>query len=86
MTLGIYSIGLTMLGQRFQGEILPSANARFILLYCLGLLIGPAGEGVALDAWNPHGLVLAGTCLLYLGWLAVSAQDQRLKSISRTSA
>jgi hypothetical protein len=33
MTLGIYSIGLTMLGQRFQGEILPSANAGFILLH-----------------------------------------------------
>jgi MFS family permease len=69
--LGIYTIGLTMLGERFQGEILASANAGFILLYCLGLLIGPAGEGVALDAWNPHGLMLVlGTiCAVYTGFL-----------------
>jgi MFS family permease len=69
--LGIYTIGLTMLGERFQGEILASANAGFILLYCMGLLIGPAGEGMALDAWNPHGLmvVLGVICAVYTGFL-----------------
>jgi hypothetical protein len=42
-----------------------------VILYSLGLLMGPAAEGVALDAWNPHGLlvVLGGICLLYLGFL-----------------
>ncbi|HEY1637337.1 MAG TPA: MFS transporter [Rhizomicrobium sp.] len=56
--LGIYTIGLTILGERFQGDTLASANAGFILLYCLGLLIGPTGEGAALDLWNPHGLMV----------------------------
>jgi MFS family permease len=69
--LGIYTIGLTILGERFQGDTLASANAGFILLYCLGLLIGPAGEGAALDAWNPHGLmvVLGLICAAYAGFL-----------------
>jgi hypothetical protein len=69
--LGIYTIGLTILGERFQGDTLASANAGFILLYCLGLLIGPAGEGAALDAWNPHGLmvVLGAISAVYTGFL-----------------
>ncbi len=71
LILGIYSIGLTMLGERFQGATLASANAGFVLLYCLGLLLGPASEGVALDAWNPHGLmvVLGAICAGYVVWL-----------------
>jgi predicted MFS family arabinose efflux permease len=69
--LGIYTIGLTILGERFQGDTLASANAGFILLYCLGLLIGPAGEGAALDVWNPHGLmvVLGAISAVYTGFL-----------------
>jgi MFS family permease len=56
--LGVYSVGLTLLGERFQGPDLASANAGFIMSYCAGLLVGPAVEGAALDAWNPHGLLV----------------------------
>lgn len=72
--LGIYSVGLTLLGERFKGPDLASANAGFIMSYCTGLLAGPAVEGAALDAWNPHGLVvvLGAICAAYAGYLMLS--------------
>jgi MFS family permease len=71
LTMGIYTIGLTLIGQRFKGDQLVGANAASVILYSLGLLAGPAAEGVALDAWNPQGLlvVLGGICALCLGFL-----------------
>jgi MFS family permease len=71
VVIGIYSIGLTLLGQRFTGNELAHANAGFVMMYCLGLLLGPAVEGSALDAWNPNGLVavLAIVSAAYVGYL-----------------
>jgi len=57
--MGIYTVGLTLLGERFKGAELASANATYVMLYAVGLLCGPLVEGVALDAWNPHGLMAA---------------------------
>jgi MFS family permease len=72
--LGMYSIGLTLLGERFAGNELAHANAAFVMMYCIGLLLGPAAEGTALDIWNPHGLLVAlgGICLLYVAWMAAA--------------
>lgn len=71
--LGIYSVGLTLLGEQFKGPGLATANAAYIMSYCTGLLAGPALEGAALDAWNPHGLmvVLGTICAVYAGYLLV---------------
>jgi len=71
MILGIYSVGLTLLGQRFKGAELVTANAGFIIAYCLGMIAGPAAQGIALDAWNPHGLMAAMglICAIYVGFL-----------------
>ena len=73
LTMGVYTIGLTLVGQRFKGAELASANAAFVMLYAVGLLAGPTVEGAALDAWNPHGLmvVLASISLIYVGFLAI---------------
>ena len=72
--LGVYSVGLTVLGERFSGPELASANAAFIMCYCMGLLAGPAIEGVALDLWNPHGLlvVLGTISAAYVGYLVAA--------------
>jgi MFS family permease len=59
ITMGIYTIGLTLVGERFRGRELVGANAANVILYSVGLLTGPAAEGVALDAWNPNGLLVA---------------------------
>jgi MFS family permease len=71
IVFGIYTIGLTLVGARFKGAALASANACYVMLYALGMLVGPAVEGVALDAWNPTGLMaaLAGFCAIYAGIL-----------------
>jgi MFS family permease len=71
--LGIYTVGLTLLGERFKGPQLASANAAYVMLYAAGLLAGPLVEGVALDAWNPHGLmaVLGVVSLIYVVFLIV---------------
>jgi MFS family permease len=67
IVMGIYTVGLTRIGERFKGDELVGANAAYVILYSLGLLMGPAAQGLALDAWNPHGLlvVLGGICAAY---------------------
>jgi MFS family permease len=77
IVMGIYTIGLTMLGERFKAGQLVGANAAYVILYSLGLLMGPAAEGVALDAWNPNGLLVAlgGICAVYLGFLVARRLD-----------
>lgn len=69
--LGIYSVALTLLGERFQGPSLATANAAYVMAYCLGLLAGPAVEGAGLQLWDPHGLVvvLGAICAAYLAFL-----------------
>lgn len=72
MTGGLYTVGLTHLGARFSGADLATANALFVTLYALGMLVGPAAAGVAMDL-SVHGLpaVFAGLLALYsavAGW------------------
>jgi MFS family permease len=65
-----YSQGVAMLGEEFAVANLPSANTLFVMVYCLGGVVGPSVGGVAMDLW-PHwgfpvllsaaaGLMLAG--------------------------
>ncbi|HEX3809648.1 MAG TPA: MFS transporter [Rhizomicrobium sp.] len=56
--MGVYTVGLTLLGERFKGPQLASANAAYVMMYSFGMLLGPAAEGVGLDAWNPNGLLV----------------------------
>ena len=73
IVLGIYTVALTLLGERFSGPAMATANAAFVMSYCLGLLGGPALEGVALQLWDPQGLlvVLGGICAGYFGVLVL---------------
>lgn len=73
LVMGVYTIGLTLVGERFRGTELASANAAYVMLYAVGLLAGPTVEGFALDGWNPTGLTaaLAGISLIYLAFLMV---------------
>ncbi|MFP4002404.1 MAG: MFS transporter [Alphaproteobacteria bacterium] len=66
--VGIYTIGLTALGEHFRGATLPMANAAFVMMYGFGNLFGPPVTGAAMDVWNPHGLMamLGLFCGVYL--------------------
>lgn len=59
ITGGLYTVGLTHLGSRYRGAELASANAAFIFMYSLGMLIGPTLSGLAIDAADPHGFAFA---------------------------
>ena len=73
VVVGMYTIGLAMLSERFRGPDLAAANSAFIFLYGLGMLTGPTMAGVAMDIWDPHGLggvvaVIFGVYVLVGGW------------------
>ncbi len=59
----LYAIGLAHLGQRYQGAELAAANATYILLYSVGMLVGPPFLGIGLDL-APGGFFLAIAALL----------------------
>jgi MFS family permease len=54
---GTYSIGLAALGRRFKNGPLAAANAAFFMVYTLANVSGPPLAGLAIEAWNPHGLI-----------------------------
>jgi MFS family permease len=56
VAFGIYTVGLTMLGQRFAAGDMARANAAFVMIYTLGSLIGPPISGGAMDVFGGRGL------------------------------
>jgi hypothetical protein len=60
-----------MAGDRFRGGALVAANAAVVMSYGLGSLLGPALGGVAMDLWDPHGL-LALFALAFAGLVATA--------------
>jgi len=67
-----YSQGVALLGGQFAAAELPMANTLFVMVYCLGGVIGPSAGGIAMDRWPSHGLpaLLSGAALLLLLGLA----------------
>ena len=65
---GLYTVGLTLLGERYKSSDLAQANAAFVLCYGLGAVAGPPGVGFAMDMTGNHGLELslAVICGLFL--------------------
>lgn len=68
LTASVYTVGLAHLGSRFSGQDLAGANAAYIMLYNVGLMIGPPVVGAGLDLWKPYGfdVSIAGFLVLYL--------------------
>lgn len=57
VTSGIYPVALGMAGDSFRGGDLITVNAAIIMAYGVGSLMGPMLGGVAMDFWNPQGLL-----------------------------
>lgn len=67
-SLGIYTLALTILGDRFPKELLASANAAIVAIYQLGSIMGQPAGGIGMDAMGHRGLmvVLSSAALLFL--------------------
>jgi len=52
---GTYIVAMTLVGERFRGPDLMTANASFGLLWGFGILVGPFLSGTAMDIWDPDG-------------------------------
>ncbi|MDB6082890.1 MAG: major facilitator superfamily 1 [Gammaproteobacteria bacterium] len=63
-----YSQGVALLGEAFTEAELPAANTVFVMVYCLGGVIGPSVGGIFMDAWPSHGLqfLLSGAAFILL--------------------
>jgi len=80
MLWGTYTIGLAALGQRFRNGPLAAANAAFVMVYTLANITGPPLAGLAMAAWNPHGLIvlMLGFAVAFTGlvlWRSVTRRD-----------
>ncbi len=71
-----YTVGLALIGRSFPGGAMATANAAFIFAYGLGSLFGPPAAGVAMDAYDPFGLLwsAAGAAALYLAAVTLSSR------------
>jgi len=71
-----YSQGIALLGAEFPAADLPMANTLFVIVYCLGGVIGPSLGGIAMDIWPSNGLpaLLSGAALALLVGLAMGAR------------
>ena len=67
---GFYTIGLTLLGARFRGADLAHANATFVILYNIGLLVGPPIVGASMDFLPPHGFFWS-LSVIFIGYAAL---------------
>jgi MFS family permease len=65
---GTYIVAMTIVGERFRGADLVTANASFGFLWGLGILTGPFLSGTAMDIWDPDGFpgVLAAVTAIVL--------------------
>lgn len=69
---GIYTVALTLLGERYRGGELAAANAAFVIGFELANLAGPPAAGWAMEAWVPHGL-MAWMTAVAVGFVGVAA-------------
>lgn len=69
-----YSQGVALLGEQFAAENLAGANTLFVMVYCLGGVIGPSAGGMAMDQWPNWGLpvLLSGAAALMLAGLLIN--------------
>jgi MFS family permease len=68
-----YTLGLAILGQRFDPGVLVSANAAFIACYGFGTILGPPTVGALMDRLGPHALPTALGCVSVCIFLCATA-------------
>jgi len=73
--LGVYSLSLGLLGDRFPPGALAAANTAFVMIYEFGSGVGPVLAGGLMDLWHADGLLAVAFAAAVLFLLA----DWRLR-------
>jgi MFS family permease len=73
----IYTVALTMLGDRFDGSDLIAGSAAFSAMWGIGGIVGPPIAGIALDAFGTNAvpLTLAAVYVILLAGLAMTGGE-----------
>ncbi|MBY0224473.1 MAG: MFS transporter [Hyphomicrobium sp.] len=75
--IGLYMLGLAMLGQEVEPSQLATANAAFILMYTSGSIVGPALTGAAMSNGPIVGFVgMTGAAALILASVIVFSRSR----------
>lgn len=56
---GLYISGVVGVGHYFQGKELAAANSGYIMMYALGMLLGPSVSGIVMEVWPQYGYIVA---------------------------
>jgi MFS family permease len=75
---GFYTQGIALLGESYPHAELADANTVFVVVYCAGGIVGPSLGGLAMDWWQPNGLLvfLSGAPLLLAAGLLPSGRGK----------
>ncbi|MBO6634375.1 MAG: MFS transporter, partial [Parvibaculum sp.] len=65
---GIFTLAMVLVGERFRGAELAGASAFTTAMWGTGALIGAPLSGIAMQAWDPHGLIAA-VVLIFFAYL-----------------
>jgi MFS family permease len=68
VVLGIYTVGIVLLGRRFRGTQIAAANAGFVMVYEIGAIVGPVSIGAAMDSFGANGIVpvVVAMCAIFI--------------------
>ncbi len=68
-----YTVGITLLGERFRAGELAAANAAFVMTFEIANSLGPPMAGLAIALWPPHGMMvfLALTAVVFIAVTAL---------------
>ena len=76
---GIYTLALTIMGQRFRGSQLAAGNAAFGLMWGLAGALAPWSSGIAMTAWGANGFVIV-LCLAVFAFLILALVRLQFRS------
>ncbi len=80
----VFTVGITLLGQRFRSVDLVAANAVFALLFGVGGMAGPLLVGMSMDEFGPHSFVVSMVCTVVIyGLFAAWRQFRRDRPATR---
>ena len=79
---GLYTVGLSLLGERFSGGAIAAANAAFIFAYGFGSLFAPPLAGYAMDSAGPQGLLWTLSAIAAVYTLAIISRSLLRRSKS----